>query len=321
MRCGNDGNVSTYSAFTWANLVAQSAWTRLLRLYEVDVAALSETDVTRTILVDSHGSRNVRAVLSGAAGTLREAESGSDIEVYFVSNNRGFGWRVQAKRIFVGTTSARKCGYADINRFIGGGRSKKPRRRQTDQLIERAAEHGLGAWYWFYNTAIDGCGCSPTRMACGMIGGCVRCRHMSHDLVENGVMAAAAVSIRDRIGTRKTLLPVEEAMQDSFHLRCLVDDRTHAGRYPGEGVVRLLVDRLHGIERELHPSALVADDPVSSFTGLSLRDMQGDAVPLIFLPDQIASALDDGQSFRDRGQVDEYLRTRSLMGLIVFSFD
>ena len=110
-------------------------------------------------------------------------------------------------------------------------------------------------------------------------------------------------------------------MQDSFHLRCLVDGRTHAGRNSGEGAVRLLVDRLHGVERELYSSGMVADGPVSSFTGLSLRDMQGDAVPLIFLPDQIASALEDGQSFRDRGQVDEYLRTRSLMGVIVFSFD
>ena len=144
---------------------------------------------------------------------------------------------------------------------------------------------------------------------------------MSHDLVENGVTAAPAAVIRDQIG-RRNVLPVEEAMGNSFHLRCLLDDRDYAGSYYGDGAVRHLLNRLHAIERELDFGTPAADGPVSLLSGRPLVDLHGDEIPLVSLPDEIASALDgDSRPPAHRGGIDGYLLERHLMGVLVFSFD
>lgn len=307
-----------YDAFTWANLVAQSAWTRLLRLSLVDAAAMNETDVTRTILVDSLGGRRVSAVLSGTRGLRTEAKSGADLEVYFASGGRGFGWRIQAKRLRVSKTRGGKCRYTGINQIIGGSNARPPKVRQIDQLISAAARDRLAAWYWFYNTSIPGCGCLETPMACGVRIGCIRCHQMSHDLVENGVIAAPAPRIKARLGT-SSHLDVETAMRDSFHLRCLLDDRG-LGRSNGEFVVRELIRQLHELEALSDGGVRDQADPTSTFTGRTRADLNGDAIPLLAIPEELASF--NGELALDaRPRVDQYLAERRLFGALVISFD
>ena len=142
---------------------------------------------------------------------------------------------------------------------------------------------------------------------------------MSHDLVENGVIAAPASRIKARLGSAMDL-DVEAAMKDSFHLRCLLDDRG-AGPHQGEVVVSKLIRHMHELEALSERGLSEQADARSTFTGRTRADLNGDAIPLMTVPNELASFI-DGQSPLDaRPRVDEYLAERGLFGALVISFD
>ena len=271
---------------------------------------MSEEDVTRAIVVKSAGQVGVKAYLAGDGPAPREPKSGADLEVWFYdrqNTSSGFGWRVQAKRIAPVPTG---CLYRDVGRHIGG---KATNERQIDRLIRSAANDGLAAWYWLYNTSIESCGCEMTHMACGSSMGCAHCGHMHHSFIENGLVALPAVEMRRVLDSSTSPnVDVAEAMAHSWHLRCILGSTTAPTLAGGGNSARSMDDLI----RFLHRQPDLLGSTTNRFTGLPtsfVDDPGADEPPRRRLPEEVQLLL--GRDAQPEA-LDAYTSDRGLVGLL-----
>jgi hypothetical protein len=133
------------SAYTQActvfQLLAHRTWSDLGDGFQSGLT-ISEESITDFLLLDLKRALPHSIFMRKFSKAVEGRTTGADWEWWFVGQNRGFGMRVQAKRLSAGTKR-----YEDLGRLAG----KKSGKRQIDLLLDDARKSNLYASYCFYN--------------------------------------------------------------------------------------------------------------------------------------------------------------------------
>lgn len=128
-------------ACTIFQLLAHRTWGDLEDGYQSGLP-ISEESITDFLLLDLKRALPQNVFMHKFSKAVEGKTTGADWEWWFVGHNRGFGMRVQAKRL-----SPRTQRYEDLGRLAG----KKSGKRQVDLLLDDARKSNLYASYCFYN--------------------------------------------------------------------------------------------------------------------------------------------------------------------------
>lgn len=255
--------------------------------------SLGEEAITDYLLLDLKRSAPTEIVVNKFNRRDEGRTTGADWEWWFVQGGRGFGMRVQAKRLNPATQS-----YDTLDHVV-----RRTRRKQINLLIgdARSASPPLYPVYCFYNHV-------PPRRAVG----CWHCAPGASNVSEFGCSIASAHSIRALLGRRRKRTDLETIGALSFPWACLVCCKGLVSNRAS------LPDRVRAVA-----SAVSERVPNAEFDGDPPRPRRRRAVvPEIVaeLPAYVRDAIEarDGDRRPDaEGEPPEPLRTRPVDGLLV----
>jgi len=225
----------------------------------------SETGITHVLtrLVWDVAERNGRRhqVMIRETTQAQESKVGADLELWFIDGAVGFGWLIQAKRLYPPGSPTLPPRFRRLDHKVG-------RRLQATVLLDNAAEirshgHSVAALYWLY--AFD-----PVGDPCM---GAPSCRCGASDPA-SGILVAEGSQVREVVlRRRRTKEPF------SFH----------RWFYQGELLTSILC------EAGTAPRSGEAFDALSTWTSDRSPDV---GVPSV-LPDYILALISIVQSFQD----------------------
>ena len=192
-------NYSTHSqsiygqACTTFQLLAHRTWSDLEDGHRLDLS-ISEESITDFLVLNLRRALPNTVFVKKFSKPVEGKTTGADWEWWFVGRGRGFGMRVQAKRLSTKTKQ-----YEDLGRLAG----KKPGVSQVDLLIQDAQNSNLYPAYCFYNfwdssVTMPFWNCGSFPRDCRMFGCAVADAEAIKILIsngQNGLQSVAKISL------------------------------------------------------------------------------------------------------------------------------
>lgn len=255
--------------------------------------SLGEESVTDYLLLDLKRRAPIEVIVSKFNRRDEGHTTGADWEWWFVQGGRGFGMRVQAKRLNPATQkydtldhTVRRTGRKQVNLLIGDAEAASPR---------------LYPMYCFYNYIPPG-GAQPLW----------RCRSRGPDVREFGCSVADAYSIRALLRRKRKQTDLGSIGALSFPWSCMVCCNGFAGSEAS------LPERVRAVAFAM--SQLVAETESRARRERRLRSRPSVPEPVAELPVYVHHALQarerDGRGNAER-EIPEPLRSRPIDGLLV----